>query len=350
MWQTIGQDKIVSMLRRGLEQKTLSHAYVLVGPSHIGKMTLALDLASALNCEAAVKPCGECLPCRKIAGGKHADVQVVSLGLGPDADDARAKTEIGISQIQEIIHSSSLPPFEGIYRVYIVDEAGLLSNEAANCLLKTLEEPTGKVVFILLTTNARLIPATVLSRCQRLELSRVSTATVEEVLVERWKVDREKAKLLARICHGSLGWAVEAAGSPTLLQQRGERFEKLIGFLKGSYSERFDVAAQLASQFGKKREVVYEVLDSWIDWWHDLLLAKTDCHDSIINFDYRAVLDEMARSYDLLQIKCSIQEIRQAAEQLKLNVNARLVLETLMLNLPRTGTGKTSRLGEVTHA
>jgi DNA polymerase-3 subunit delta' len=167
MWQIIGQDRILSSLRRGLEGGTLAHAYLLVGPPHVGKMTLARDLARAVNCGEAGPPCGECAACQKISVGKHADVQMIGLYGGAEA---RSRTEIGIDQIREVQHAASLPPFEGKCRVFIIDGAEYLSTEAANSLLKTLEEPAASVVFVLLTTSDRRLPATVVSRCQRLEL------------------------------------------------------------------------------------------------------------------------------------------------------------------------------------
>jgi DNA polymerase-3 subunit delta' len=99
-------------------------------------------------------------------------------------------------------HSASLPPFEGRYKVYIIEGAELMSHEAANCLLKTLEEPVGKVIFILLTTNERLLPATIISRCQRLELPPLTAAEVETALNGRWDIEMPKAKLLAGLSHG----------------------------------------------------------------------------------------------------------------------------------------------------
>ncbi|GAI32367.1 unnamed protein product, partial [marine sediment metagenome] len=189
----------------------VAHAYLFVGPPHVGKMTLALNLAQALNCEAVEPPCGECLPCQKIASAKYVDVQIIGLTTDGDSVEAKPRTEISIDQIREMQHSASLPPFEGKYKVFIIDGAEHLSSEAANCLLKTLEEPVGRVIFILLATNDKLLPATVISRCQRLELPPLAVSEVEAALNSRWGIESQKAKLLARLSHGCLGWALSAA-------------------------------------------------------------------------------------------------------------------------------------------
>ncbi len=339
MWQTIGQEKIIDLLKQALGRDSLSHAYLLTGPPRVGKMTLALDLARALNCreEKERRPCGECPSCQKISDGKHSDIRIVSLNQNSGAEDTKERTEIGIEQIKEMLHSASLPPFEGKYRVYIIDEAAQLSMEAANRLLKTLEEPADKVVFILLTANVHLIPVTVISRCQRLNLSRMKTENIENALIVHWKIEPEKAKLFSRLSRGCLGWAIEGAGNPDLLQERGEKFEKMLSVMRSNYSERFATAAQLAQQFGKKREAVYETLDTWAGWWRDILLVKAGCSDDIVSIDYMSSLAEMARAYNLAQIKTVIHNVTEASAQLKLNANSRLVMEALMLNIPGPG-------------
>jgi DNA polymerase-3 subunit delta' len=331
MWQLIGQGRAVSLLQQSLKAGSLAHAYLLVGPAHVGKMTLAIRLAQALNCEADEKPCLACTACKKISSGTHSDIIVI--GLGQNGDEVEAKL-IGIDQIKEVQHAASLPPFEGRHKVFIIDGAELLSTDAANCLLKTLEEPEPKVTFILLTTNDRRLLPTVVSRCQRLELAPLPVGEEARLLVASAKIEPERARLLAGLSHGCPGWALAAAGDETTLQRRQEEVNRLVEVIKDGYEGRFEYAARLATGFSHDRGAVYEVLERWLDYWRDLLLVKLGDDDLITNIDRRSELTGMAASYRSDQIKEYIESIRRTAEQLHQNVNARLALEVLMLDIP----------------
>lgn len=337
MWQIVGQSRAVSLLQRSLEQGAVSHAYLVVGPPHVGKMTLALDLARVVNCQGGEPPCGECDACRKITSGNHADVQVIGLDSSGKSSD-RLRTEISIDQIRELQHSSSLPPFEGRYKVFIIDGAELMSTEAANCLLKTLEEPPAGVIFVLLTADESVLPATVVSRCQRLELRPLAASQVGVALAERWGVEAQKAELLARLSHGCLGWAISATGDDNLLEQRSQRMDKLLDITSADCEERFDYVNQLVAWFSQSRSLVQEILDLWLDWWRDLLLVKLGCGDGVTNIDRRDLLVSLAQGYSLAEIRAFISGIKSAGEGLRQNANPRLALEVLMLSIPERRT------------
>ncbi len=326
MWQVVGHEKAVGLLANSLKNRKLAHAYLLIGPPHVGKMTLALELAKALNCDDDGRPCGRCSQCRRIIEGKHADVQVLGL-------DGRA--EIGIDHIRELQHAASLRPFEGRHRVFIIDGAEHLSHEAANCLLKVLEEPPPQVQLLLLAVNERLLLPTVLSRCQKLTLMPLPELCVEQALIERWGASQEQAKVLARLSSGCLGWAVAALKDEHILSQRVERLGVLIRLACGGREEHFTYAAQLASQFSRDRKAVREVLSLWISWWRDLLLVQGGCGPGIANVDQEAALYREAQAYSLREIKQFIQSLEHAMEQLDQNANPRLALEVLMLSMPK---------------
>lgn len=344
MWQVVGQTKAIEYLERSLEQGHPAHAYLIVGPPQVGKATLALGLAQRLNCLGERPPCGECLSCRRIAKGKHTDVQVIGL---PSTPEGKKKTEISIDQIRGIQSSACLPPYEGKHKVFILDGAEYLSTEASNSLLKILEEPPPGVFFLLLASREGMILPTVASRCQRIELAPSPREMVRKALEERWKVEPERAEILSRLCQGCMGWAISAGEKPQLLQERQQRLEALLTALSADLEERFSLANRLAVQFSRERQEVLGMLALWRDWWRDLMLFKAGLDSLITNVDQKAVLEEHARGFTLADIWAAILATEETKAALEINANPRLALEVLLLRLPRkddklTGS-KTSR-------
>ncbi|MFQ5826684.1 MAG: DNA polymerase III subunit delta' [Dehalococcoidia bacterium] len=323
----------MAFLRGSLKGGRLAHAYLFVGPPQVGKKTTALNFAQALNCPEAEPPCGECRPCQRIASGKHADVRVV--GLLPDERTGRLRIEIGIDQIRDMEKATYLPPYEGKYKVFIIDGAERLSQEASNCLLKTLEEPPPPVVFILLASNETALLPTVISRCQKVEFPPMSAAAVEAALVEHWAVEPKQAGLLARLSAGRLGWALAMKEDEQLLHQRQEKLAGLIELAAADQEKRFAHAAHLVSQFEQDREATFGALHLWLEWWRDLMLANGGCGEWATNIDRKDLLAHQAQSYTLAQTKGAMTSIVAVLDQLRHNVNPRLALEVLMLDLPR---------------
>jgi DNA polymerase-3 subunit delta' len=331
MWQVIGQDRILSLLDYSLKTDAIAHAYLLVGPRHVGKGTLAINLAQALNCNSPEVPCGECRSCQRIREGKHVDVTPIGLD---------SKTEIGIDDIRGLQRLANLPPYEGKCKVFIIDEAECLSTEAANSLLKILEEPPPRVVWLLLAAEEERLLPTIVSRCQRLELKPVPSERVQEILVNLHDVDADKAKLLTQLCHGRLGWALSALADRDILEQRSQRIDRLVSLLTGGLEQRFAYVQELANQFSQGRKAGAETTEIWLDWWRDLMLIKGGCQEAIINVDYRTVLEEQVRGLSLSEIKEFLANLGLLQAAISKNVNPRLALEWLMLNLPRRGNPK----------
>jgi DNA polymerase-3 subunit delta' len=262
---------------------------------------------------------------------RHADVQVI--GLLKNGGEAEAKV-ISIDQVKDMQHDANLPPFEGKHKVFIFENADLLSIDAANRLLKTLEEPVANVTFLLLTVNDKLLPLTVVSRCQRLELAPMSVAAETAALIEKKGLEPQRARLLAGLSHGCPGWALDAAENDSILEQRTEELDGIIKVIKGDYEERFTYVGRLAARFSQDRGAVYSTLDAWRDFWRDIMLQKLGRDDMIINIDRKTELVELAGEFPLERIKGAIESIRACARQLQQNANSRLALEVLMLDIP----------------
>jgi DNA polymerase-3 subunit delta' len=326
MWQITGHETAVELLDNSLRNDRLSHAYLFVGPAQVGKMTLAINLAQALNCEKDDKPCGACASCQRIMGLKHADVQVIDLG---------GKTEVSIDQIRELERYASLKPFEGKSRVFIIDNADFMSSEAANCLLKTLEEPPPFVYMILLSTSEKAILSTILSRCQKLELRPIAISAIEHALTERCGAKPEDAHVLARLSSGCMGWAVETSVNADAISHRKELLESFVNIAKADRLEKFSYSASMASKFSKNRAEVQKLLSLWISWWRDLLLIKGDCREIITNIDHQETLFREVAYYDIIDIRNFIISLIQAGTLLKNNANPRLVLDVLILSMPK---------------
>lgn len=326
MWQVVGQDKNVALLDRSLKEDSMAHAYLFVGPRHVGKRTLALNLAQALNCDGFEPPCGQCRSCRRILEGKHADVILIGLD---------SKTEISIDDVREARRLANLPPYEGKCKVFMVRDAEYLSNEASNALLKILEEPPSRVVWLLLACEERRLLPTVVSRCRRLELRPMPVRQMERILVDSCGTPPVEAKLLARLSCGCLGWALAASADDKLLKQRFQRIDKLTSLLNASLQQRFAYAQELAREFGRDRRTTAEVMQIWLGLWHDFMLTKCSCQEAITNIDYGETIGTCARQLTLVQIKDFIAKLYLATEDISKNVNVLLTLEVLMLNMPK---------------
>ena len=323
MWQVVGHEWAVRLLASSLAEGRLSHAYLFTGPPSVGKTTLALNFAQAIQCSGSEPPCQECSACRQIARLRHPDVRVV------EADGGTFK----ISQVRELEREAALAPHSAKRRIYILSEAERMSTEAANALLKTLEEPPDPVILILTASDANLLPPTIASRCQMLNLRPVPTEVVRRALLQRENVDPAQAELLARISGGRPGWALAALRDPSLMETRGHRLEQLQELLGADLVTRWEHAARMPAA----RETLRDVLDLWLAWWHDLLLVAAGQEHQIANLDYRDHLQSLSQQCPAEAARRFLGQLLLAIRRLGQNVNTRLLLDVLLMDMPTIG-------------
>ena len=319
----IGHEWAVLSLDRVVADNRPAHAYLISGPPHIGKATLAQSLALALNCQAhnTARPCGQCRSCQLIAAGKHPDVQLI------EPEGAHVK----IDQVRALQHDLALRPVEGRYRVAIFDQFETATTEAQNALLKTLEEPPDYVVLIVLAADPEALLPTIVSRCQQIMLRPLTMTQVREGLIETWGVAADRAEVLAHLSGGRLGWAVTAASDPAILQDRDRYLADLLLLLKSDRVTRFDYADKVT-----RKGDVREALDLWRTWWRDVMLTASGSSAEMVNIDRVEQIHALAQQMDIQQAQTAAEACGRALWQIDHNVTARLVLEVLLLDFPHT--------------
>ena len=336
MWHIYGQSHILTQLESGLKEGRIAHAYLLVGPPHVGKMTLAINIAQALNClQGPGEPCGDCTQCTRISQGQHADVRVV--GIGPSEEDGPTRTVIGIDDVKDVLHQIYLNPYEGRSSIVIFDGAESMSDQAANALLKTLEEPPDHVTILLLTTDEDYLLSTIRSRCRLLTLLPAAKEEMVGRLVSENGVESETAENLARLSRGCYGWVFEALKEDQILQDRETDLARMLEICRSGLDTRFTYASELATMFSRNRDGVRQILFLWLRWWRDLLLMQEGGGDYVHHTNRLAELDMHRNGITTIQIVTFVKLIHETLEALDHNASARLALEVLMLNLPVTG-------------
>jgi DNA polymerase III subunit delta' len=328
-WNIVGHEHAVDILRRTLVAEQVRHAYLFVGPQHIGKSLLAQRFAQTLLCTrgadlqvAPQDPCNTCLSCRKVLHSNHPDVHVIAR--------AADKQAIVIEQIRTLQSGAARRTLEGRRNIFIIQDAHEMNLQAANCLLKTLEEPEADVVLLLTVPETGLLLPTILSRVQLITMQLLPVTQIRGALQQHWEVEPEEADLIAALAAGRMGWAVQAVEDDEMLAEREEYLDLLTKTLTANKVQRFEIVQRL----GTDTEKIRSLLELWLLWWRDLVLAANDCLDLIVNVDRRDLLKAQAAKISSSEAQRMIWTLLQMQETLDQNVSVRLALEVLMLDMP----------------
>jgi DNA polymerase-3 subunit delta' len=324
-WQMIGHEWAVHLLKQHVINEQVRHAYLFTGPQGIGRRTLALRLAQALNCLQPPAPgeaCGVCRACVQLERMQHPDLFVVQA-------EQRGGV-LKVEQVRELQRSLSLAPYETRYRVALLLHFEEANQNAANALLKTLEEPGSQVVLILTAENAEILLPTIVSRCEILRLRPLPIEQVSQGLQDLWGASAERSQLLASISSGRLGYAVRLFQNPEQDEQRTIWLTDLMQVLEANRVERF----HFAEAFAKDKESARGLLLVWLSFWRDVLMKSAGSAVLAANLDYSDQIALLADRFGLRSAHQASLALERTIEMLDKNVNLRLALEVLMLDLP----------------
>ncbi len=332
----VGQEKAVAILKSYIKKEaTPLHSYLFLGPRGVGKTTCALNFAKLLNCEnpsPEYEPCDVCRSCKAIEGGYHPDVQLVSLPLD--------KRELGIEEIRQVRQSAYTSSAWGRWKVYIIERGETLTREAADALLKILEEPPQHCLFILLAPNIGDVPPTIASRCQILHFPPVRKELIARFLEERYNLGKELAYSLASLSEGRPGYAINIARDEKIRKTR----EELLNWL-ANMPINPDYALQAAQEFsriasrlegGEERDKIQQCLLFASSFFRDLLLLRLSGKEGLLlNYDEREKLKKIYKNYSLTFLHSALNTLQRTYRLLQpgSNVNQRLALEVMFLDI-----------------
>jgi DNA polymerase-3 subunit gamma/tau len=340
--EIVGQKHIIQTLKNAILSDRISHAYLFTGPRGTGKTSTARILAKAVNCKKSPtpSPCGVCDNCEKIRDGHAVDVVEID-----------AASNRGIDEIRDLREKVRYVPIEGRYKVYIIDEVHMLTSEAFNALLKTLEEPPSHVIFVLATTEPSRVPITIASRCQRLDFARITLSEIKEQLkkiskAEGFDVEEKALDAVARSGEGSmrdsislLDQLVSFAGSKvtfddvvTLLGSADEEllFSLSDAILEGSDSKVLELLRRGIDEGRSASQIVKDL----INHFRNILFAKVGAVESLeLTKEYQGRIQEQSGKFSFDNIKSMLRALSRAELDMKWHPHARLVLEVALLEL-----------------
>ena len=323
-WNRVaGHGDTISYIERVSRNREPANAYIFSGDHGSGKTLLSRLFAMALQCEnAAESPCMKCRSCRQTIDHNQPDIVEVT---------HEKPGSISVDEIREqVVNDIVIRPYQGPYKIYIIDEAEKMTQQAQNALLKTLEEPPAYAVILLLTTNASLLLPTIISRCVVLKLRGVKDSLVKKYLMDTAGVDEHRADICTAFAQGSIGKALELANSEAF-QQVVQDMLSLLRYIDGM--DVYEVGV-LLKQVQKYKVDIGDFLGLIEVWYRDVLLYKaTGDVNQLIFREELAFIRTKAEKSSYEGIEIILEALQKARVRLAANVNFDLAIELLVLTI-----------------
>lgn len=319
----VGHRDIIQYIQGAVKGDKVSHAYIINGEKGAGKKMLAKLFATTLLCERGGEdPCNTCHSCIQAESGNHPDIIVVS---------HEKPGSIGVDDIREQVNNTiDIKPYQGPYKIYIIPQADLMTVQAQNALLKTIEEPPHYAVIMLLTENAEVLLPTINSRCVMLKLRNIKDKLIRKYLMESMMVPDYKADICAAFAQGNMGKAIMLANSEHFNEIREEAVHLLQHIHEMELSEIIDAVNRVSAY---KIEIT-DYLDIIMIWYRDVLLYKaTKDTERVVLKDQISYMKEQAKRSSYEGIELILKSLEKAKARLKANVNFELVMELLFLTI-----------------
>ena len=329
----IGHEEIVKHLQNAMQTGKISHSYIFTGRPGSGKKLLAGTYAMTLQCEAGgTEPCQKCESCKKALGKNHPDIIFVT---------HEKPGTISIDEIREqVIHDVAIKPYYSEHKIYIIPDAEMMTVQAQNALLKTIEEPPEYAVIMLLTSNVDALLPTIQSRCVRLDLKVVDDSLVKKYLMERLHIPDYQAEIDASFAQGSIGKAKEAATSEefAVMTQNALKILKYVNTM-----ETYELSDEI-KKLADEKQNIGDYLDIFQFWFRDVLMFKATCEvDNLVFKQEINYIKEQASQRSYENLEKILEALEKTKVRLRANVNFELALELLFLTIRERENYKSSR-------
>lgn len=329
-WNLLGHETAIQFLQIHSQPENVRHAYLITGAEGVGRETLALAFVKALNC---LNPpskgdfCGQCHPCRQIEAQAFPDLAVLRV-----AEGAR---ELKIEQVRAMQQSLALAPYQSKYRVVLIPDFQRATTGASNALLKSLEEPPSRAILILTADARESLLETIASRCEVVRLRPMRIDDLAKELQVTHKLSEIESRKLAQLAGGRVGTALHYLRDEDLLEKYHNALDQLEELLGMNLRSRLKYVEKLQRSKGQVRENYSFLIATWLTFWRDILICSEASEVPLVNLEKEELIRQTAAGLSLQKAAGILKHHEEALTMLDQYVNPRLILENLLLNLPR---------------